>query len=320
MALTATALARDQVSVVVPTKDRAGLLQQTLGSVREQTAPVAAVIVADDGSADNTDEVARRTGVVYVRNPAGDWGPAAARNAGLERVETEYVAFLDSDDLLLPGAIQALLSALRSRAEAPFAFGRGLAAARLPSGWAPRGVIAPDDGELANLLGSIYVRNSVPSSGALVRTEVAREIGGWDRDLRFAEDHDFWVRLARQGEPVHVPEVVSVYRVHPGNRHTPAIAWEATERIIGLADRDPRLLPHVPDRLGVELCEVAIAAVKARRPADAVRAAGRALSRGPRVATLHRSVRHFRARRSWNREGAELWHRRGELRDWLASY
>jgi glycosyltransferase involved in cell wall biosynthesis len=308
------------VSVVVPTKDRAELLDQTLRSIAEQVAPPAEVIVADDGSTDRTPEMVESHGVTLIRNPDGDWGAAGARNAGLERVTTEFVAFVDSDDLLLPGALQALLPALQATPSAPFAFGQGLSAARLQAGWSPQGLIHPDPAELEGLLASLYVRNSVPSSGALVRTAAARAIGGFDTSLSFVEDHDFWVRLARRGEPVHVPELVSVYRIHSQNRHAPTAARLDAERITALAEGDPQLLPHVPERLGVELCEVTIAALKARRPAEAARAASRALRRPRRAGVLRRLLRHFRARRSWYREGSELWSTRRELRDWLASY
>jgi glycosyltransferase involved in cell wall biosynthesis len=308
------------VSVVVPTKDRAQLLDQTLRSVAEQTSPPAAVIVADDGSTDETAAVVERHGATLVHNDAGDWGAAGARNAGLERVSTPLVAFVDSDDLLLPGALATLANALEAHPDAPFAFGQGLAAMRDGEGWTPHGLIRPDPDELPVLGASIYARNSVPSSGALVRAEPARAIGGFDTRMAFVEDQDFWVRLARRGEPVHVPELVCVYRIHPANRHAPTFAVPDVERVTALADGDPRLADQVPRRRGVELCEAAVAAAKARRPGEVLRAAGRALGHGRRAATLGRSVHHFRARRAWNREGAELWRRRGELRDWLASY
>ena len=134
----------EQISVVIPTKDRAALLAQTLRSVAEQTVRVGDVIVADYGSTDSTSELLRQAGATHVCNPAGGWGPAAARNAGLARVETEFVTFVDSDDLLLPGAIESLLLALGRRQDAPFSFGQGLAAARLADGWAPHGSIGPD--------------------------------------------------------------------------------------------------------------------------------------------------------------------------------
>jgi glycosyltransferase involved in cell wall biosynthesis len=309
------------VSVVVPTKNRAELLDQTLRSISEQAAPATEVIVADDGSTDRTAEVVARHGATLIRNPdGGGWGAAGARNAGLERVTTDFVAFVDSDDLLLPGALAALVAALQAAPSAPFAFGQGLSAARSPRGWAPQGLIRPDPAELEAPLAALYVRNSVPSSGALVRTAAARAVGGFDTSLRFVEDHDFWLRLARRGEPVHVPELVSIYRIHAQNRHGPAAARQDAERITARGEDDPLLAAHVPERLGVELCEVTIAALRGRRPAEAARAAAQALRRPRRAGVLRRLLRHFRARRSWYREGSELWSARRELRDWLASY
>jgi glycosyltransferase involved in cell wall biosynthesis len=309
------------VSVVVPTKDRAPLLDQTLRSIAEQTAPPAEVIVADDGSTDATAEVASRHGATLVRNEEGGWGAAGARNAGLEKVSTEYVAFVDSDDLLLPGALATLAPALEARDDAPFAFGQGLAAARTGDGWSQQGLIRADRSSDGPLAGALYVRNSVPSSGALVRVAEARAIGGYDATLDFVEDHDFWVRLARRGEPVPVPEVVCVYRIHPQNRHATASAAADVRHVTELAQGDDRLLARVPDRLGVELCEAALAAVKARRPADALRAARDLLLQHPgRLGIVRAVVGHFRERRARFAEGAEVWRSRSELREWLGSY
>ena len=309
------------VSVVVPTKDRARLLDQTLRSIAEQTEPAAEVIVADDGSTDDTADVVARHGATLVRNRQGGWGAAGGRNAGLERVTTGLVAFVDSDDLLLPGALAALGRALSRAPAAPFAFGQGLSAARIDVGWTPHGLIHPDTEELSGLSTALYARNSVPSSGALVRADHARAIGGFDTNLRFVEDQDFWVRLARRGEPVHVPELVCVYRIHPENRHAPTTAVLDAERVTALADADPRLLAKLPERLGVELCEITIAALKARRPDVAARAGWHLLARRPdRLRIARGLMRYFRARRRWSDEGAELWASRRELRDWLASY
>ena len=152
-----------QVSVVIPTHNRAALLRETLRSVAGQDEPVAEVIVADDGSTDDTAALLDEFGAVHVRNPAGGWGPARARNAGLERVRTEYVAFVDSDDLWLPSAARVLRGALEANPHAPFAFGRGLSAIRTPSGWEQDGLIGMSHAEHANVRAALFVRNSVPS-------------------------------------------------------------------------------------------------------------------------------------------------------------
>ena len=314
------AQARGAVSVVIPTRDRADLLAVTLRSVREQTSPPAEVIVADDGSTDGTEQVVKEAGGRLVRNPGGGWGASAARNAGLEQVETEYVAFLDSDDLYRPRALELLQAALAARHEACFAYGQALSARRTPDGWTPEGLIAPRPGEDSDPLCSLFARNSVPSGGALVRTEAARAVGGYDPGIAFSEDHAFWLRLAQRAEPVHVPELVCIHRRHGGNRGSPTAAFEAEALIDAFADSDPRLARCLPRRSGVQLCELAIDAVHRRRPGELLTGTRRLLlERRGRMSIVGSAIRQFRDRRALGREGAAVFEG-DELRDWLAGY
>jgi glycosyltransferase involved in cell wall biosynthesis len=314
-------LNRDGVSVVIPTRDRADLLAVTLRSVRNQTSPPAEVIVADDGSTDRTEQVVKEAGARLVRNPGGGWGAAGARNAGLEAVGTEYVSFLDSDDLFRPRALELLHAALIAKRDAPFAYGQGLSARRTEAGWASEGVIGPLPAELADPLSSMFARNSVPSGGALVRTQAARTVGGYDREVVFSEDHAFWLRLAQRGDPAYVPEVVCIHRRHGGNRMSPAIAFRDDALINALADGDRRLAGSLPRRSGVQLCEMAIDAVHRRRPAEAGMAVRELLLRRPgKLRIVGSAVRQFRDRRALGRDGAALLERDRELRDWLAGY
>ena len=241
MTSTPTPRADGSVAVVIPTYNRAELLSLTLESVLAQTLPPAEVIVVDDGSTDSTAELLQELAVRVIRNPDGGWGPGRARNAALEQVSSEYVAFVDSDDLLLPDALERLRDALAAAPDAPFAFVRGLSARREPDGWRQEGVIAPSEEEQRDLFGSLFARNCVPASGGLVRTQVARRIGGYDPRVRWAEDHHFWIRAAMLGPPVHVPEIGCVYRRHAGNRYTPMLAEEDSDVILELAAGDSRL-------------------------------------------------------------------------------
>jgi glycosyltransferase involved in cell wall biosynthesis len=310
-----------QISVVIPAHNRADLLRLTLRSVAEQEEPVTQVIVADDGSTDDTPALLEEFGALHVRNPEGGWGPARARNAGLERVTTEYVAFLDSDDLWLPSSTRLLKRALEEHPDAPFAFGRGLSAFRTEEGWRPDGLIGASARELESPRESIFVRNSVPSPGALVRTGVARAVGGYDPSVIWSEDHHFWLALARHGAPVHVPELTSIYRRHEGNRYSPAIGQEDGDVVMALAGGDPELEPRIADRLGVELCEVVMGALRSGRPDRAARATAGILRRSPRpLVTLRRLGAHQRARRAWWHAGRSLWAEDPALRDWLARY
>ena len=91
-------------SVVIPCFDQAGYLRGALESVRAQTWPALESIVVDDGSTDDTSDVARVGGATMVGRQENQ-GLSAARNAGLASAHGEYVLFLDADDELLPDAV-----------------------------------------------------------------------------------------------------------------------------------------------------------------------------------------------------------------------
>jgi glycosyltransferase involved in cell wall biosynthesis len=111
------------VSVVIPCYNQAHFLGETIQSVFAQSYPRFEVVVVDDGSTDDTSEVAARyPGVRCVRQD--NQGVSAARNSGLLRSEGEYAVFLDADDRLLPGALEAGLECLRVHPRCAFASGR----------------------------------------------------------------------------------------------------------------------------------------------------------------------------------------------------
>src|SRR5215213_4115846 len=111
------------VSVVIPCYNLAHFLGEAIESVLAQSYPNFEIIVVDDGSPDNTSEVAARyPGVRLVRQE--NQGLSGARNAGLARSEGEYVVFLDADDRLLPEALEAHLEHLKAHPECAFVSGR----------------------------------------------------------------------------------------------------------------------------------------------------------------------------------------------------
>lgn len=311
---------RNAVTVVIPTRDRLLLLRETLRSVARQDLD-ARIVVVDDGSTDGTAEALVCHDVSVVRNAAGGWGSGRARNAGLERVTTPFVAFLDSDDLLLPQALSTLLAALEADPEAPFAFGQALAAAHGSNGWSPQGLIAPLALEQQQIAAAMFARNFVPSSGAVVRTDAAKAVCGYDPALVYSEDQDFWLRLTRLGEPVFVERLVAIHRRHGGNRHISARAKHDDDTISARAAGDPRLASHEAARLGAQLCEESLDALRSRRPAELVKAMRRLLiGRKDRRAILAAAVRHFRRRRAAAAAGVRVWSGDAALRDWLTAY
>jgi glycosyltransferase involved in cell wall biosynthesis len=105
-------IASRRVSVVVPTFNRAELIQETIESVLRQTTPAHEIIVVDDGSTDSTCAVVRAYGDRVVLLSDDHRSAAAARNRGLARATGDWIAFLDSDDIWTPTKLEKQLEYL----------------------------------------------------------------------------------------------------------------------------------------------------------------------------------------------------------------
>jgi mycofactocin system glycosyltransferase len=203
----------EDVTVVIPVRDRATALPVVL----EGLGPVGRVVVVDDASTDGSGSVAREAGATVVRR-AVRGGPAAARNTGLESVETPLVAFVDSDCRLPAGWLEGLLGHFDDPSVA-------VVAPRVVGDVAERrdplasyeSERSPQD--LGRLPG--YVRpgarvSFLPAAVMVARTGVVAGFGGFDEDLEVGEDVDFVWRLARSGWRVrYEPGVVAFHDARP---------------------------------------------------------------------------------------------------------
>lgn len=319
--LASTRPQESRVTVVIPTYNRAELLAQTLTSVFAQEPTPREVLVVDDGSTDATLDYLQSVDVSVLRNEKGGWGPGRARNEGFKRVSSEFVAFLDSDDLLLPGTLARLERGLQEAPSAPFAFGRCLTALKENGRWRATGLMTVDPEEMNTPLQSLFTRNFVPSVGTVGRVEAVRQIGGYPENTAFAEDHYFWLRLAQLADPVFVPLLTCIYRVHAGNRHSPTMAARELDEYLELAREDPRLTPCVPARLGTALCGSFTANLGAGDRGKALTMVrDNLLTRRHKAAILRQARKHWADRRRWVEEGLRLWDEDDELRAWLAHY
>jgi glycosyltransferase involved in cell wall biosynthesis len=203
---------RERVTVVIPCFNQAHFLSEAIESVLAQTHPRVEVIVVNDGSHDNTVEVAARyPGVRYLRQQ--NRGLAAARNAGLEQVETELVVFLDSDDRLLPEALEVGVRELEAAPEAVFAAGVWRLIGEDGTGIPSSPPEIPDDA-LAALLESCFI--SAPAA-VIYRRRLFDELGGFDPTVSASADYDLYLRAAAQ-YPVRLhDELVAEYRRHGAN-------------------------------------------------------------------------------------------------------
>jgi glycosyltransferase involved in cell wall biosynthesis len=211
------------VSVVIPTRNRAHLLQRTLESVLKQSTQDLEVIVVDDGSTDNTRAVvaAANPHILVLRHPEPA-GVSVARNRGIAAARGTWIAFCDDDDLWAPNKLQEQLTAA-DQAGANWAYAGDVNVddqLRVVSGGPP-----PDPAAVIALLPRC---NPLASGGSnvVVRSSILADVGGFDPTLRRTEDWDLWIRIARKGPPAYVRQPLVAYRFHSGN-----VVWDPHEMV-----------------------------------------------------------------------------------------
>jgi glycosyltransferase involved in cell wall biosynthesis len=194
------------VAFVIPAYNAAHVIAEAIASARCQSVPAREIIVVDDGSRDNTAEIAEREGARVIRQPNG--GPAAARNAGIRATSAEWIALLDADDVCFPHRLERQLPHLDDPTVAVVS-SENFVPGMLPGAWPD-----PIDFEM------LWRRNRIQTSTAVVRKAAWESIGGFDeaRELIGVEDYNLWLRLAHAGwRFVYLPETLVEYRPSPGS-------------------------------------------------------------------------------------------------------
>lgn len=206
-----------RVTVVIPTYDAAAYLTETLESVCAQTWQDFELLIVDDGSRDETLELARRfeSRLALRIVEQANAGPAAARNNGIRRAEGEYVAFIDSDDLMLARRLEAQVAMLDADAE------MALAHTDLMT-FDERGVLhttrrAFSDPCGGRILDRLLIDNSITTSTVMARRAHLLEIGLFDESRRISEDFELWLRMAERWKVGYVDEPLVKYRRRPGS-------------------------------------------------------------------------------------------------------
>jgi glycosyltransferase involved in cell wall biosynthesis len=200
------------VSVVITTYNHARYLGAAIESIAAQTVAPSEVIVVDDGSADDPEEVTRQYSHVRLIRQENQ-GLPSARNTGWRAASGCYVVFLDADDRLLPNALQANLERFAAQPECGFVYG---AYRHVVAG------VASKDEPLRRVGGEPYVMllkdNVVAMHGTVMyRRDRLEEIGGFDPTLRACEDYDVYLRLARSFPVACGPECIAEYHHHSSN-------------------------------------------------------------------------------------------------------
>lgn len=182
-----------QVSVVIPTYNRAPLLARALNSVLDQKGGLLEILVVDDGSTDETEAkiaAAAEPRLKYFLQP--NQGPAAARNAGIRRARGEFIAFLDSDDEWLPGKLEAQLRYFQDNPDSLICQTEEI--------WIRNGKRVNPMKKHRKEGGWIFKRSLelclVSPSAVMMRRKFFDHVGLFDESLPACEDYELWLRAS----------------------------------------------------------------------------------------------------------------------------
>jgi len=201
------------VSIIIPAWNAKDYIREAVDSALNQTYSYIEVIVVNDGSTDNTEDILK----TYISNPKFRYfkhenlGLAYARNTGLKNANGEFIAFLDSDDIFLPEKIANQVEALENNLDFDFSYCDLLHFTdthpreffhycySYPSG---------------NLFAELLKKQFINPLAVVVRKSVFDRYGLFNDQLRRSEDWELWLRFARAGVKfLYVNEVLAHYRV-----------------------------------------------------------------------------------------------------------
>jgi glycosyltransferase involved in cell wall biosynthesis len=205
-------------SVIIPTYNRAALLQEAMKSVLGQTFADFELIIVDDHSTDTTKDVVASCGdrrVRYLRNDRAGGG-AGTRNSGIFRAEGEWIAFLDDDDVWLPRKLERLYGRIRRTAADVGLIYTGYATYDFDRKEELAVILPEKRGSLQKDL--LYTNCIGTFTVAAIRAALLRRVGGVDERFPAMQDMELYVRVAGISRVDFVPEKLALVRLNNGDR------------------------------------------------------------------------------------------------------
>jgi glycosyltransferase involved in cell wall biosynthesis len=208
------------VTVVIPAFNAGSTLPRAIDSVLRQSLAPAEILVVDDGSTDDTVDVLKQyidsVSIRYVRQ--SNAGAASARNLGCSLASGRYIAFLDADDIWLQAKLEIQVAAMQRNQSARFSWVGALfldetdgtvplsdIEARILQGVKPRG-------QIESLVGfsEVVLKPYLGTPCVMIETALVRELGGFDQNLKSAEDVDLWIRAASKAKGLFIDKKLVV--------------------------------------------------------------------------------------------------------------
>lgn len=200
-------------SIVIPTYNRDKIIPRAINSILQQSFTDFEIIVVDDGSTDGTEAAVAAFNSVQVRYfKTANFGVAHARNYGIKQAKGTYIGFLDSDDLMETMHLQTAFDFIKCK--------QNPAVIHLNFLWGAEDKLNPHKNYLPkHLPGDIFKNCSLHVNCIFVKNELLQKnLFNESRELMFAEDWDFFIKLAVRF-PIHTNDVTTAYLIDHEDRN-----------------------------------------------------------------------------------------------------
>lgn len=211
------------VSIIIPTYNCAKYILEAINSVLNQTYQNLEIIIINDGSTDNTQELVQsyinnfneKIKYIYQENN----GHAVARNVGILNSNGEYIAFLDADDIWLPNRLEEGVKILDNCPDIALVHARTIRVSE--EGKPVINLVRNKNFLSGNIFENLFLRKAhISSPTVLVRRECFRQLGLFDENLaRFgSEDKELWLRITKNYYVDYLDKVLAYYRVRENSQ------------------------------------------------------------------------------------------------------
>jgi glycosyltransferase involved in cell wall biosynthesis len=213
-----------RITVITPSFNQAQYLEQTILSVLNQGYPNLEYMIIDGGSADGSVELIRKyekSLAYWVSEP--DRGQTHAINKGLERATGELIAYLNSDDYYLPGALRRVAEEYIARPEADLFYGKCRIIDETGARTDQRTGSISSYEEIVDLWGVWWRRRNFVQPEVFWTKRITERIGLFREELHFVMDYEYWTRMFRCGSrSAFIDDEISCFRLHREQKSTQA--------------------------------------------------------------------------------------------------
>jgi len=204
---------KPKVSICIPTYNRKEYLRETIDSILAQTFKDYEIVIVDDGSTDGTETMLKQLGIPLVYQWQENGGDAAARNKLIELAQGEYISFIDSDDLLMPDAIERMFNAIEVQSDDVIVYGSYYRINKKGHTYSKCKRKLYSGKITKHLFETILVH----SCGSMFPAKILKNSPLFDTSLKVCSDYDLWLRLSLKYRFLALKVPTFKRRRHPGN-------------------------------------------------------------------------------------------------------